>query len=109
MHKKTLEKEDRDLIDAALAEFQKSLPRDWHGVAAALRLRSGKIVTGFVLEAENPALTICAEPIALGKALEDMASDPVTTIVAVRAREKTERPFNSEVPDWGVVAGQASG
>lgn len=89
MHKQNLEKEDHGLIDATNAEFQKSLPKDWHGVAAALRLRSGKIVTGFVLEAENPALTICAEPIALGKALEDMAADPVTTIVAVRARETT--------------------
>lgn len=90
MHKKALEAADYALIGTANSQFQKSLQKDWHGVASALLLRSGKIVTAFVLEAENPSLTVCAEPIALGKALEDMATDPVTTVVAVRAREKTE-------------------
>lgn len=90
MQRKKLETADFDLISIANAEFKKSLLKDWHGVASALRLRSGKVVTSFVLEAENPSLTICAEPIVLGKALEDIVSDPVTTIVAVRAREKTD-------------------
>ena len=70
--------------------FNAKTKHDWHGVACALRLKSGKVVTSFVLEAENPALTICAEPIAIGKALEQLVDDPIITIVAVREREDTD-------------------
>lgn len=89
MVKYPLDAADYELIDAANAEFSKGAPKDWHGVAAAIRLDGGEIVTARVLEAENPALTICAEPIVLGKALEKIAVKPVFSIVAVRAREET--------------------
>ena len=90
MEKIPLTKQDQNLIESALREFDKPLSHDWHGVVAALRLQSGKIVTGFALEAEVPSLTICAEPIAIGKALADLPDDPITTIVAVRRREDTD-------------------
>jgi cytidine deaminase len=80
---------DEELIIAAHREFEKKLSKDWHGVAAAIRLASGRIVTSLVLEAENPSLTICAEPIAIGKTLDAIESDPIVTIVAVRNREST--------------------
>lgn len=90
MIKYPLDDADFQLIEAANAEFSKLAPKDWHGVAAALRLEGGEIVTSRVLEAENPALTICAEPIAIGKALEAIAVRPVFTIVAVRQREESD-------------------
>ncbi len=91
MNKQPLNNDDYDLIKAAHDAFEnKSLSKDWHGVAAAIRLQSGEIVTSLVLEAENPSLTICAEPIAIGKALDKIANDPVTGIVAVRKREPSE-------------------
>lgn len=85
-----LDQNDDDLIKAAHAEFLKVRTHNWHGVASAIRLRSGTIITSMVLEAENPALTICAEPMAIGKALDQIHNDPVTCIVAVRNRELTE-------------------
>lgn len=82
--------EDTKLIEFAHKEFDKKLSKDWHGVSAAIRLKSGRIITGLVLEAENPALTVCAEPIVIGKALDLIVSDPIVAIVAVRNRENTQ-------------------
>jgi cytidine deaminase len=84
-----LTEEDYALIEAAQKEFDKPRKHDWHGVASAIRLQSGKIITGLVLESQVPALTICAEPITIGKALDDIPKDPIKTIVAVRNREET--------------------
>ncbi|QQG35429.1 MAG: cytidine deaminase [Micavibrio aeruginosavorus] len=85
-----LETADYDLIKAAQSEFLAIRSHNWHGVASALRLKSGAIISGMVLEAENPSLTICAEPITIGKALDHIHSDPIVCIVAVRDREETE-------------------
>lgn len=81
---------DRDLIEAAKREFGKQTTHDWHGVACAIRLKSGQVITSLVLEAENPSLTICAEPIAIGKAINDIVDDQIEVIVAVRARETSD-------------------
>lgn len=78
---------DFALVDLAVAEFERETLHDWHGVASALRLSSGKVFSALVLETEVPALTVCAETMVIGKALHDMPHDPVETIVAVRARE----------------------
>ena len=90
MKKLSLTKNDLNLLEIAKDEFKIQTQHDWHGVAAALRLKSGKIHTGMVLEAENPALTICAEPIVIGKSLADLLNDPIECIVAVRDRETTQ-------------------
>lgn len=39
------------------------------------------------MEAENPSLTVCAEPFAMEKALPYLKDDPIECIVAVRFRE----------------------
>jgi hypothetical protein len=54
MHLKDLTQTDHDLIDAAHNEFKKETAHDWHGVACAMRLKSGRIITSLVLEAEPP-------------------------------------------------------
>ncbi len=89
MIKYELNQDDLSLIEIAKAEFSKNLAHDWHGVAAAIRLQSGETVTAFVLEAENPSLTVCAEPMAIGKALDKLVTDPIDCIVAVRKAEST--------------------
>ncbi len=90
MKKYLLNSDDHDLIKYAIQSFGIELSREWHGVASAVRLRSGRMERGFVLESENPALTVCSEPIVIGKVLEDIDRDPVITIVAVRNRDKTD-------------------
>lgn len=55
----------------------------WHTVAAAIRARDGRIWTGLHLGATVGRLSICAEAVALGRALlEGQAS--IDTVVAVR-------------------------
>lgn len=98
MNKFELEQKDYDLIEYAKQEFQKGASPDIHGVAAAIRLKSGKMRSGLVLEAEVPSLTICAEPIVIGSALQEIQTDPITEIVAVRLREPGE---NKVIPPCG--------
>ena len=85
-----LSEADHALIEHALAEFDKELQHDWHGVACAIRLQSGRVVSGLVLEATVPSLTVCAELVVLGKAMDEFATDPVKRVVAVRARETSD-------------------
>ncbi len=55
----------------------------WHTVAAAIRGRDGRVWTGLHLGATVGRLSVCAEPIAFGRALLE-GDGTVDTIVAVR-------------------------
>ena len=62
---------DHALIDAARAVLLHHYRPFWHTVAAALRGRDGRIWTGIHLGATVGRLSICAEAIALGRAVMD--------------------------------------
>jgi len=64
----------------------------WHTVAAAVRSRDGRIWTGLHLGATVGRLSVCAEPIAFGRALLE-GDGTIDTIVAVRhpKPEETDR------------------
>lgn len=62
---------DQALIEAARAVLLKHYQPFWHTVAAALRGRDGRIWTGIHLGATVGRLSICAEAIALGRAVMD--------------------------------------
>ncbi len=55
----------------------------WHTVAAAIRGTDGRIWTGVHLGATVGRLSVCAEPIALGRAILE-GDGTIDTIVAVR-------------------------
>ena len=55
----------------------------WHTVAAAIRSRDGRIWTGLHIGATVGRLSICAEAVALGRALLE-GDGSVATAVAVR-------------------------
>ncbi|MBS9423090.1 cytidine deaminase [Photorhabdus caribbeanensis] len=78
-----LEEQDVSLIEAAKAAIISRYKPDWHVVGAALRLRSGEIVTGVHLEANVGRIAVCAEAIALGRAVTEYGSADIDTIVAV--------------------------
>ena len=90
MKKENLTSADHALICSAHDEFNKKTQHGWHGVSAAVRLKSGEVFSSLVLEAEVPALTVCAEPVLIGKILNIICDDPVETIVATRLRENTD-------------------
>lgn len=73
---------DEELIAAARTAIAHAYRRGWHQVGAALRTRSGRIITGVHLEANVGRIAICAEAIAIGRAIMEGERE-FTTIVAV--------------------------
>lgn len=66
-----LESEDLKLVEAARSIIRQRYRPDWHVVGAALRTRSGRIWTGVDLEAYVGRVAVCAETIALGRAITE--------------------------------------
>ncbi len=79
-----LGKADKDLIAAASAAIKRRYRDDWQEVGAALRTRSGRIFTGVNLDAYLGRMAVCAEAVALGRAVVDVGDDGIDLIVAVR-------------------------
>ena len=79
-----LSKADAELIAAARAAITARYRHDWQEVGAALRTRSGKIFTGVNLDAYLGRMAVCAEAVALGRAVVDLGDTGIDTIVAVR-------------------------
>lgn len=74
---------DVELIRAATEAIMARYDPDWHVVGAALRLKTGEIVTGVHLEASVGRMAICAEAVAIGRAVTERGSAQIETIVAV--------------------------
>lgn len=75
--------EDQALIEAARAVLRAHYRPFWHTIAAAMRGRDGRIWTGLHLGATVGRMSICAEAVALGRALME-GDGTVATAVAVR-------------------------
>lgn len=81
---------DHMLVEAARAVLLRHYRPFWHTVGAALRGRDGRIWTGVHLGATVGRLSICAEAVALGRAVMD-GDGTVECAVAVR-HPKPEEP-----------------
>ena len=79
-----LGKADKELIAAAIAAIKERYRDDWQEVGAALRTRSGTVYTGVNLDAYLGRMAVCAEAVALGRAVVDTGDAGIETIVAVR-------------------------
>ena len=80
----TLTRRDRELIEAARKAIKRRYRNDWQEVGAAMRTRNGRIVTGVNLDAYLGRMAVCAEAVALGRAVTDVGEAGIDTIVAVR-------------------------
>jgi cytidine deaminase len=80
----TLGRADKELIAAAIAAIKTRYRDDWQEVGAALRTRHGTIYTGVNLDAYLGRMAVCAEAVALGRAVVDLGDAGIDTIVAVR-------------------------
>ncbi len=78
-----LEQADEDLIEAAREVLLRHYRPFWHTVAAALRGCDGRIWTGVHLGATVGRLQVCAETVALGRAILE-GDGSIATAVAVR-------------------------
>jgi cytidine deaminase len=75
---------EKELIAAASAAIKRRYRGDWQEVGAALRTRTGKIFTGVNLDAYLGRMAVCAEAVALGRAVVDLGDAGIDIIVAVR-------------------------
>src|SRR5256886_17508943 len=73
---------DRELIAAASEAIKRRYRNDWQEVGAALRTRDGRIYTGVNLDAYLGRMAVCAEAVALGRAVTDVGETGIETIVA---------------------------
>lgn len=83
MHQLPLEQEDVELIQAAKKVIKDNYTFGRHHVGAALRTKEGKIFTAVHLEANVGRIAVCAEAIAIGKAISE-GYRHFTAIAAVR-------------------------
>lgn len=88
-----LDSGDAELVRAAHETMLRHYRPFWHTVAAALRGRDGRIWTGVHLGATVGRLSICAEAIALGRAILE-GDGKIAAIVAVRHPKPEESDRN---------------
>src|SRR2546421_12669718 len=85
-----LSERDQELIVAAADAIRRRYRNDWQEVGAAMRTRDGHIYTGVNLDAYLGRMAVCAEAVALGRAVTEAGETGIETIVAVRHPEPTE-------------------
>jgi cytidine deaminase len=85
-----LSKKDKELVDAAIAAIKGRYRNDWQEVGAAMRTRDGRVVTGVNIDAYLGRMAVCAEPIAIGRAITESGDKGIDTIVAVRHPKPTD-------------------
>jgi len=82
---------DKELITAATDAIKSRYRNDWQEVGAALRTRDGRVVTGVNIDAYVGRGAVCAEAIAIGRAITETGDKGIDTIVAVRHPEPGEK------------------
>lgn len=78
-----LSQQDREVIKVAQRVIELRYEYGKHHIGAAIRTKSGKIYSAVHLEANIGRISVCAEVIALGKAISE-GDNEFDTIVAVR-------------------------
>jgi len=93
-----LSAKDKELIAAATEAIASRYRNDWQEVGAALRTRDGRVVTGVNIDAYVGRGAVCAEAIAIGRAITETGDKGIEMIVAVR------HPKPGEPGDIAVVS-----
>jgi len=91
-----LSTEDLALVEQARAALLRHYRPFWHTLAAAIRGTDGRVWTGLHLGATVGRLSICAEAVALGRAVLE-GDGGVETVVAVRHPKPEEACQDLEV------------
>jgi cytidine deaminase len=79
-----LDDKDRVLIAAAREAIRQRYRDEWQEVGAALRTRDGRVITGVNIDAYLGRMAVCAEAVAIGRAITEAGDQGIETIVAVR-------------------------
>lgn len=94
-----IDEKDRELIGEAGKIIKDLYETDKHHIGCAIRTKAGKIITAVHIEAYIGRVTVCAEAIAIGKAISEGVKE-FDTIVAVRhpSPEETDRRIKVVTP-----------
>lgn len=92
MNKIPLTPEDIELVRIATNDIVDKFNKERHWVGSAVRTASGKVHTALNLYADSASLSLCAEPIAIGHAVDKDKNDPVRTVVTVYHERKNTPP-----------------
>ena len=79
-----LSRKDLELIAAAREAIEKRYRDEWQEVGAALRTCDGRVITGVNIDAYLGRMAVCAEAVAIGRAITEAGDKGIETIVAVR-------------------------
>ncbi len=96
-----LDAADLELIEAAREVILRHHRPFWHTIAAAMRSRDGRIWTGLHLGATVGRLSVCAEAIALGRALLEGGGDIVATVALRHPKPEEQEREPTIVPPCG--------
>ena len=91
MKRARLNAKDRALIAAARDAIKQRYRNEWQEVGAALRTRDGRIITGVNIDAYLGRMAVCAEAVAIGRAITEAGDQGIETIVAVRHPKPGEK------------------
>src|SRR5438552_17609519 len=78
-----LSNKDEELIAIATEAISERYRNKWQEVGAAMRTRDGRIVTGVNIDAYIGRIAVCAEAIAIGRAITENGDHGIETIVSV--------------------------
>src|ERR1044072_6128541 len=79
-----LSEKDQELIAVATKAISQRYRDRWQEIGGAMRTRDGRIVTGVNIDAYVGRTAVCAEAIAIGRAITETGDRGIETIVAVR-------------------------
>src|SRR5439155_26580047 len=82
-----LSNNDEELIAAATEAITLRYRYDWQEVAAAMRTRDGSIVTGVSIDAYIGRIAVCADAMAIGRAITEPGAHGIEAIVGGRHPE----------------------
>ena len=91
MKRTSLGAKDRELIAAVRDAIRSRYRDEWQEVGAALRTRDGRIITGVNIDAYLGRMAVCAEAVAIGRAITEAGNQGIETIVAVRHPQPGEK------------------
>jgi cytidine deaminase len=82
---------DKALIAVAREAIRQRYRNEWQEVGAALRTRDGRVITGVNIDAYLGRMAVCAEAVAIGRAITEAGDQGIETIVAVRHPKPDEK------------------
>jgi cytidine deaminase len=94
--------EDQQLVDAAFEKLKGIIVPEKHFVLATIRTKTGKIYTGVNLKTIATRASVCAESIALAKAIEAADKDWDTLVVVALLPSPNGKPAPVIVSPCGI-------